>query len=200
MTTHREPVPVRTVGRPPRRWYVRVSTAVPGTLGYGALMLPVAVAALPLCLLGRARTVRSWWSALAARLLRRPQPPADAPTPTGTALGHGLVSVLVGAVCWVLLGIVALVVARGALFGLVVDGPYTTSWGGPTRTGAWLAHFLIGLPFAVAATVLLRLVADLHVRLGAGLRGERAAPWVVPVCLVLAALGAALVVAWTRQI
>ena len=43
-------------------------------------------------------------------------------------------------------GLVTLLVARGLFYGLIDDGPYDTSWGGPTLAGAWAAHALISVP------------------------------------------------------
>ncbi|WP_166023381.1 hypothetical protein [Streptomyces chilikensis] len=86
------------------------------------------------------------------------------------------------------------------LYGFVDGGPYDTSWGGPTRAGAWLAHFAVGLPIAVAALALLWAVAALHDRLGARfVRGERIGAWVLPAALPACAGGVVFVVAWLRQ-
>ncbi len=185
-------------GRQGRRG-VRAVTVVAGILAYGVLMLPIAVTALPLCLLGRTGTLRSLWSALRTRLLRRPVPPSGhGGVPAAAA--HTVLSVLVGAVCWVLLGVLTLVVLRGAFYGLVTTGPYDHSWGGPSPSGTWLAHFAISAPFGAAAVGLLYLVSRMHLRLDGLLRGERTPLWVVLVCLLLSALGAIFVVAWAHQI
>ncbi|MFD4728796.1 hypothetical protein ACPCI1_16025 [Streptomyces seoulensis] len=91
--------------------------------------------------------------------------------------------------------------ARGVLFGLVDRGPYDHSWGGPTRGGAWLAHFAVGLPVAAAGLALLWCVAYLDDRLGARfVRGERTGAWVLPVALLACAAGAVFVVAWVHQL
>lgn len=83
--------------------------------------------------------------------------------------------------------------ARGVLFGLVDRGPYDHSWGGPTRGGAWLAHFAV----AAAGLALLWCVAYLDDRLGARfVRGERTGAWVLLAC----AAGAVFVVAWVHQL
>ena len=51
---------------------------------------------------------------------------------------------------------------RGVLYGLVDHGPDDNSWGGPTRTGGWLVHFLISAP---ASLLLLAALAAVHQRL-----------------------------------
>jgi hypothetical protein len=108
--------------------------------------------------------------------------------------------VLLGVFALIPLSIVVLVVLRGLLYGLVDPGPYANAWGGPTRAGAWLAHAAIGLPLGVAALLALRLLAGLHRRLVARLTGRPAPAWTIPVTLLVAVAGVALITAWTRQI
>ncbi|MEU9581158.1 hypothetical protein [Streptomyces chilikensis] len=113
---------------------------------------------------------------------------------------HAVTGMCLGALSLVAVGIEFLFLARGVLYGFVDGGPYDTSWGGPTRAGAWLAHFAVGLPIAVAALALLRAVAGLHDRLGARfVRGERIGAWVLPAALPACAGGVVFVVAWLRQ-
>lgn len=114
---------------------------------------------------------------------------------------HAMMGVCLGALSLVAVGVEFLFFARGVLYGLVDGGPYDTSWGGPTRAGAWLAHFAVGLPIAVAALALLWSIAGLHDRLGARfVRGERTGVWVLPTALLACAGGAVFVVAWLHQI
>ncbi len=140
-----------------------------------AILLPISVAELAAALAGR-----------------RPQPVRN--------VLHAVLGILLGALALVAVGVELLCVSRGALYGLVDRGPYDHSWGGPTRTGAWLAHFAISLPFAAAGLALLWLIAQLHHRLGARfLHGERVGLWVLPTALLACAGGAVFVVAWLHQ-
>lgn len=101
----------------------------------------------------------------------------------------------------VLLGIAALAVARGALYGLVDDGPYDGSWGGPTRTGAWLVHAAIAVPLGAAAVLLLVAVERLRARLVVPTAdGEPTAWWVRPAALTACTVTALFVAAWTQQL
>ncbi|WP_330237070.1 hypothetical protein [Streptomyces sp. NBC_00566] len=142
----------------------------------GALLLPTSVARSGAVLAGR-RTGRS------------------------RELLHAVLGIPLGALSLVAVGLELLFVARGVLYGLVDHGPYDHSWGGPTRGGAWLAHFAVGLPVAVGGLALLWCVASLHDRLGARVvRGERTGVWVPPVALLACAAGAVFVVAWVHQL
>lgn len=131
---------------------------------------------------------------LGATLLgRRPQPLRS--------MLHTVMGSLLGALSLVAIGVEFFCVSRGVLYGLVDRGPYNHSWGGPTRAGAWLAHFAISLPFSAASLALLWLIAQLHQRLGARfLRGERTGAWVLPTALLACTGGAMFVVAWSHQV
>ncbi|MFC7549755.1 hypothetical protein [Plantactinospora sp. GCM10030261] len=181
-------------------------------LTYCALLLPVAVAALAVVLAGRPEPAVRWWRNLSVRLLgvpplpsaRRPLgvpplPPTRRPGWSRTAT-HTALSLLLGATALIPVGLVLLFVSRGVLYGVVDPGPYDTAWGGPSRGGAWLAHFLVGVPIMAAGLAFGALVVEVHRRLTAALTGRPTGRWVVPVALLLALVGATFVVAWTRQI
>lgn len=171
--------------------------------------LAAAVTLLPrgLCALAAVCAGRG---AAAHRLLRAGTRPDAAPVggarpgsarPGATRLlAYAVLTVLLGALAWVLAGALVLSVARGLFYGFVDDGPYDDSWGGPSRAGAWLAHFAVGTPFAFVAAGLLYGVSALRLRLTAPLRGDRRARWVLPVVLLAGAAGALFVVAWVRQL
>jgi hypothetical protein len=165
---------------------------------YCAALLPLAVAALVAVPVGRARTAAGWWLRLRARLLgtteQRGRPGAL------VVAGHAVLSLLLGVVALVPFGILLAFVFRGVFYGLVDHGPYDTSWGGPTRAGAWVAHFLVGLPMAAAAVLLLAGIALLHGRLSALLAGRRPAPWVLAVAVLLPLPAVAFFIAWLHQI
>lgn len=167
---------------------------------YCASLLPLALGAVVVAAAGRARATNYWWRWLRTRVLG--QPPAQATRVPGYPglVGHALLSLLLGAAACVPLAIEAVFVARGVFYGLADPGPYTDSWGGPTRAGAWLAHFLAGAPFAIAGLFALIGIAAAHQRLTLVLDGGRRAPWLVPVTLLIALAGTVFLVAWLRQL
>ncbi|MGC4798863.1 hypothetical protein ACLQ3H_32715 [Micromonospora saelicesensis] len=170
-------------------------------LAYCAMLVPVALLALVTVPLGGAGPAAARWRALRTGLL------GAAPTATPTRrpgrvamLVHAVLSLLLGAAALLPLGIQLLLVLRGVLYGFVEPGPYDHSWGGPTLAGAWVAHFLIGLPIAAVALAAMIGLAAVHQRLTRSLDGERRAPWLIPTVLLIALAGALLFVAWTHQI
>ncbi|WFF01821.1 hypothetical protein [Micromonospora sp. WMMD964] len=171
------------------------------SLAYCAALLPVAVFALVTAPLGRSGTAVARWRALRTWLLRLPSTAAPERRPGMIAvLGHAGLSLLVGAVALLPIGVEVLMVLRGVLYGVVDPGPYDDSWGGPSRGGAWLAHFLVGLPLAAAGLAALIGIAAVHQRLTGRLDGERSPFWLLPTVLLMAVAGALLFVAWTHQI
>ncbi|MER7588092.1 hypothetical protein ABTW72_11185 [Micromonospora sp. NPDC127501] len=171
------------------------------SLAYCATLIPVAVLTLVTAPLGGTGAAVARWRALRTGLLGMPPTAVPGRRPgTVSVLGHALLSLLVGAVALLPLGVELLVVLRGVLYGLVDPGPYDHSWGGPTRAGAWLAHFLVGLPMAAAGLAALIGIAAVHQRLTRRLDGERGPLWLLPTVLLMALAGALLFVAWTRQI
>jgi hypothetical protein len=185
----------------PRSRAYRIIRLAGRSLAYCAALAPVAVFALVAAPVGRSDAAAARWRALRTGLLGAPPVagPGRRPGPVAVA-GHGLLSLLLGVTALVPLGVELLMVLRGVLYGIVDPGPYTHSWGGPTRAGAWLAHFLVGLPMAAAGLVALVGIAAVHQRLTRGLDGARPAPWLIPVTLLIALAGALLFVAWTHQI
>ncbi|WP_433648759.1 hypothetical protein ACQP2C_17305 [Micromonospora zamorensis] len=171
------------------------------SLAYCATLVPVAVLALVTAPLGGAGATVARWRALRTGLLGMPPTAVPVRRPgTVAVLGHALLSLLLGAVALLPLGVQLLMVLRGALYGVVVSGPYTDAWGGPTRAGAWLVHFLVGLPVAAAGLAALIGIAAVHQRLTRRLDGERGPRWLIPAVLLMALAGVLLFVAWTRQI
>ncbi|MEU5782453.1 hypothetical protein [Micromonospora lupini] len=171
------------------------------SLAYCATLVPVALLALVTAPVGGAGAAAARWRRLRTGLLGAPPTPAPGRRPGPVAvLGHGLLSLLLGVVALLPLGVQLLMVLRGVLYGIVDPGPYDHSWGGPTRAGAWLAHFLVGLPMAAAGLAALIGIAAVHQRLTRRLDGERTAVWLLPATLLIAAAGALLFVAWLHQI
>ncbi|MBM0278850.1 hypothetical protein [Micromonospora tarensis] len=171
------------------------------SLAYCATLVPVAVFALVTVPLGGAGSAVARWRALRTGLLGMPPTAAPGRRPGPDAvLGHALLSLLVGAVALLPLGVEVLMVLRGVLYGVVDQGPYDNSWGGPSRGGAWLAHFLVGLALAAAGLAALIGIAAVHQRLTRSLDGEPSPRWLLPTVLLMALAGAVLFVAWTHQI
>ncbi|MET7706622.1 hypothetical protein [Micromonospora sp. NPDC005413] len=171
------------------------------SLAYCATLVPVALLALVSAPVGGTGAAVARWRALRTGLLGAPPTAAPSRRPGLAAVfSHALFSLLLGAMALLPLGVTLLMVLRGVLYGVVDPGPYDHSWGGPTRAGAWLAHFLVGLPLSAAALAALIGIAAVHQRLTRGLDGERRAPWLIPTVLLIALAGALLFVAWTHQI
>lgn len=165
---------------------------------YLALLLPTAVAAVVTSLFAPDQTYRRW-----TRLSAGKQGAAPRGARVGTRgrlLGHAVASVFVGLVGWVLLAMIGLMIARGALYGVVDRGPYDNAWGGPSRAGAWLTHFAISVPIAAVAVVLVVGVANLHLRMTRPLHGEAMPRWTVPVVLVMCGAASLFLVGWVQQI
>lgn len=177
----------------------RVVGSAGRSLAYCAVLIPLGMAALVAAPFGGGRRAAARWRGLRTGLLGRPAVPPGRPG-AAAIFGHAVASVLLGVAAVPALGAQVLMVARGLLYGFVDRGPYTNSWGGPTRAGAWFAHFLVGVPFTVAALAAMVGIAAVHQRLTRALDGARLAGWVVPVTLVLSLAAVVLVVAWTRQL
>ncbi|MGW7516215.1 hypothetical protein ACWGJ2_11545 [Streptomyces sp. NPDC054796] len=141
---------------------------------YAATLLSSGLAALAALTAGRKESARARW--LRAGTLF---PGADSPG-APRVLGHAVLTVLLGASALVVVLVECLAVARGLFYGLVDDGPYNTSWGGPSLAGAWLTHAAVAAPIGVAGLGVLWLLARLHQLLTARLRGTAAAAWAVP--------------------
>lgn len=113
---------------------------------------------------------------------------------------RGVISLPLGAVAWMLAALIGVMVARGALYGLVDSGPYDDAWGGPSLAGAWLTHFAISVPGVMVAAVAMTGIARLHGRLSRWVRGERLGWWTMPVVLVICAAAVVFFIAWLQQI
>lgn len=190
-----------TAGQQTRRDRIRRAAQAPGrSLVYCATLIPLAIGAMLAALSGRAGAAGSWWRWLRTRVLGAPASQATRPRGSVAVIGHALLSVLLGAAAVVPLGVEVLFILRGVLYGLVDRGPYNNSWGGPSRAGAWLAHFLIGTPMAVAGLLALIGIAAVHQRLTLALDGKRGAAWLVPATLLISLAGAAFLIAWLHQL
>ncbi|WP_369148851.1 hypothetical protein [Streptomyces sp. R44] len=167
-------------------------------VGYAAALLPAAVVTVGAVVAGRSDRARAFWARV-----DEPDPalPAVARRPgAGRLLAHALVCVPLGLLALIPVGIEVLFVLRGVLYGLVDQGPYDHSWGGPTLAGAWITHFLVALPFAAAGLGALWLIDRLRSRLAGRLWGRRVGAGPVFALLVSSAAGVVLVIAWIHQL
>ncbi|MGH3614854.1 MAG: hypothetical protein ACRDRK_20120 [Pseudonocardia sp.] len=133
------------------------------SLTYAASITPVGVAALATVVTHPDRTARLWGRLARGTINHRTGDLDRTPSRVWLA-GHAVMSVLLGLVAWMLIAIVGLMVARGALYGFVEDGPYDQAWGGPTLGGGWITHFAVSLPVMVASVLLAVGVTGLHQR------------------------------------
>jgi hypothetical protein len=100
-----------------------------------------------------------------------------------------------------LIALWGIAVIRGPFFGLVEQEPLgPETWGGPTLTGAWVVHAALALPVIVLIPLALWGIRSLHARMTRALYGEPPSWWVRPVAVLIALAGAALFVAWVRQL
>ena len=184
-----------------RRIGRRIGRRVGRRVGYAAALLPVAVGSIGAVAVGRADRARAWWARVADL-----EDAAEAAEASGVRpgpvrlLAHALLAVPLGLLALIPVGVEILFVLRGVFYGLVDHGPYNHSWGGPTAGGAWLAHFGIGLPCAVAGLIVLWLLNRLHARLAGGMWGRRVGfgPGLVTVLACVG--GVALMIAWIHQL
>jgi hypothetical protein len=190
-----------TVTEHPQSQSRRTASGLVGRLArstlYCAGLAPLSIAALIAVLMGRSANGAGWLGRWQRCLLGVSS--SRQVSPASAVAGKAVTGLLLGALAVVPLAIEVLFAARGVLYGVVDNGPYDTSWGGPSLPGAWAAHFLVAVPFAVAGLLTLHGIATLHLRWGRLIDGERGGRWVIAVT-TLAVAAAVLVTAWTHQI
>jgi hypothetical protein len=173
-------------------------------VGHAAALLPIAVGSIGAVAVGRADRARTWWARVAdleevAEVAEVAEASGVRPGPV-RLLAHALPAALLGLLALIPVGVEILFVLRGVLYGLVDHGPYDHSWGGPTAGGAWLAHFGIGLPCAVAGVMVLWLLNRLHARLAGGMWGRKVGFGPVLLTALACVGGVALMIAWIHQL
>lgn len=179
-----------------RRRPVRASVSA---LVYNLALAPMGVAALAAAGAGRGGRVYRWWRSLATTVTHL-DPGEERTPPSPSRIGsHACLSIALGVVGLVEVGLLALMVIRGVLYGLV-EGDYTQAWGGPSQPGAWIVHFLVSVPVAVTAVVFAHLIVWLHFRLTAWLSGQEVQRRIMPIALVVVAATALFMVAFLRQL
>lgn len=170
-------------------------------LGYATVTLPVALAALLLTLLGRPARAAVVQRRVADRLLFPPGPGPAGPPDRLPAVGYALLSVPFGLVGLWLAAAIGPNTVRNLLYGLVTDGSYAHSWGGPTLAGAWAVHALGALALVPVGLWLVRGLTAVQRRLAGALLGGDRLPVAVAAgaAAVLAGAGVFLA-AWVSQI
>ncbi len=140
-------------------------------VGYDLGVLPVAMAGLGAVLIGDYGRAVRWQRERVRRLLGPGYAVGDAPAGPARAAVHGVLGVGLGLLGWFLVFLVLFTMARGPFYGLVVDGPYTDAWGGPSLIGAWTVHALVWLALLPIGFGLWWGLASVHGRLTARLLG-----------------------------
>ncbi len=103
---------------------------------------------------------------LSHRLLGDPVSPPAARPSRGRVVIHSLASLPLNLVAFALVAEAwSLFVFRGFLYPVFADGHLEDSWGGPTLAGAWLVHWLLGLPLVAAVAVILVPITRVQTRL-----------------------------------
>ncbi|UQU61905.1 hypothetical protein COUCH_22990 [Couchioplanes caeruleus] len=178
----------------------RLARAAGRSVAFCAVLLPASVVTVLLASTGRSAAAVRSWRRLRVRVLGRSDVDVVRQPGTARVIGHGLVGALLGLAALVPLGVEALFVMRGVLYGFVDPGPYDHSWGGPGKGGAWAVHFLVGLLLSPAGFLMMAGIAAVQDRLTLRLLGHRIPRWVTAAATVLTLGAAAFVVAWSRQI
>ncbi|HEX8132870.1 MAG TPA: hypothetical protein VF880_05520, partial [Actinomycetes bacterium] len=183
-------------GRRPRSlWAETFGAPMWRSVAYDLLSLPVGIASLLLALAGAHPAAARLQRGLADRWLRRPPTPPPGGDRWGRVVLQALLASTLGVVCWLLVALAGPNTVRNVLLYPITDGDSVArAWGGPTLAGAWAVHAAGALLLLPVELWLLRGLAGLQGRLAAQqLDGDRAR-WVLPVAVVVAALG----LAWLR--
>ncbi|MFC9392919.1 hypothetical protein ACFTWS_07130 [Streptomyces sp. NPDC057027] len=188
----------RTRNEPPAAGSRFVSARFASRVEYAAVLLPAALLTLGAVAAGRTDKARAWWARAAE------QEAAERSSPRGPGAwrltAHALLCVPLGLLALIPVGIELLFVLRGVLYPLVDHGPYDHSWGGPSMLGAWVVHFLVGVPFAAAGLGALALLGRLHSRIAGWMWGRKVGVGPVLALLVSSAAGVVFVIAWVHQL
>ncbi len=131
------------------------------------------------------------------RRAERPQAEPRRPS-LASLVAYRLITVAHGLLALFLIALWGIAVVRGPFFGLVEHGPFGPgTWGGPTLAGAWAVHAAVAVPVIVLIPLALLGIRSLDKTMA---RGGPLSWWVRPVAVLIAVAGAALFVAWVRQI
>lgn len=160
----------------------------------GLALLPVSLATTVAVLSGGGR----WAAQTQAGVARRINGSAAQAVPgAGATLAASVLGVPLGALACVVALLAGPNTVRAVfLYGLMGDGDYSASWGGPTLAGAWMVHAAIALALVPFELGLIRVIGELHARL---LERDRPS-WVLLAALLLGVVGAVFIGLLVRQL
>jgi hypothetical protein len=157
---------------------------------YGLLSLPVGVACLLLGLAGAHGVAARMQAGLAGCWLHRPVERPRGGYRWGRVVSLALLTAMIGLLCWLLVALAGPNTVRNVLLYPLTDGSTAArSWGGPTLAGAWAVHAALALVLLPLELWVLRGLTGLQGRLVARLAGADRTWWVLPVAILVAALG-----------
>ena len=185
-------------GRAPKSTSAVNGPGLARRVGYAAVLLPASVATVAAVAVGRSDRASAWWARASEQDTAR-QTSSGRPG-AARLVAHALLCVPLGLLALIPVGIEIFFVLRGVLYPLVDRGPYDHSWGGPSVGGAWLAHFGVGVPLAVAGVGALWLLGRLHSRLAGWMWGRKVGLGPFIAIAAAFAAGAVLVIAWIHQL
>ena len=167
------------------------------SLASGVLSLPAGIASLLLALVGAHPAAARLQRGLANRWLRRALTPPHRGDRWGRVLTQALLTSTLGVLCWLLVALAGPNTVRNVLLYPITDGAgVARAWGGPTLAGAWAVHAALALLLLPVELWLLRGLTGLQGRLTARLLDGDRARWVLPVAVLVAALG----LVWLRAL
>lgn len=167
---------------------------------YGLLSLPAGIASLLLTLIGAHQAAARLQRGLADRWLHRSPAPHGGDR-WGRVVTQALLTAMLGVLCWLLVALAGPNTVRNVLLYPLTDGDEVArAWGGPTLAGAWAVHAALALLLLPVALWLLRGLTGLQGRLAARLLGTDHTRWVLPVAVLVAAVGLVMVRAFLNQL
>jgi hypothetical protein len=168
---------------------------------YGVLSLPAGIASLLLTLGGAHQAAARLQRGLVDRWLHLPLAPPRGGDRWGRVATQALLSSMLGVLCWLLVALAGPNTVRNVLLYPITDaGSHARSWGGPTLAGAWAVHAALALLLLPLWLWLVRGLTGLQGRLAARLLGVDHARWVLPVAVLVAAVGLVMVRAFLNQV
>jgi hypothetical protein len=168
---------------------------------YGLLSLPAGIASLLLTLIGAHQAAARLQRGLVDRWLHRPLAPPHGGDRSGRVVTQALLTSMLGLLCWLLVALAGPNTVRNVLLYPLTDGDEVArAWGGPTLAGAWAVHAALALLLLPVELWLLRGLTGLQGRLAARLLGTDHTRWVLPVPILIAAVGLVMGRAFLNQL
>jgi len=168
---------------------------------YGLLSLPAGIASLLLTLIGAHPAAARLQRGLAHRWLHRSLAAPQGGDRWGRVVTQALLTLMLGVLCWLLVALAGPNTVRNVLLYPITDGDEAArAWGGPTLAGVWAVHAALALLVLPVALWLLRGLTGLQGWLAARLLGADHARWVLPVDVLVAAVGLLMVRAFLNQL